>query len=85
MGQMYAWAAPEYLLDCMSLEQVFFYYEKGLEFEELRAKLLIATLGDAMDPKNKSASKSTSDQTPDKEAFYEHYGDQIQRPDRGGE
>ncbi len=89
MGQMYAWATPEYLLDAMSLEQVFHYFERGVEFEEMRARLLVATLGEAMDPQRKAGGTATTtgDQTPDKAAFYEHYGDRIVRPggSKGGE
>jgi len=29
MGMIYAWASPEYLLNKMSLEEIFFYFDWG--------------------------------------------------------
>ena len=87
MGQMYPWATPEHLLDRMSLEEVFFYYEQGLKFEEYRATLIISKLGEALDdkPKKQAPSPQQSDK-PDKAKFYKHYGDKIKRPSpEGGE
>lgn len=81
MGQMYAWATPEYMLDKMTLEEVFFYYEQGINFEEIKAELVVAKLGEALEGKKKN--KQTNDK-PDKQKFYEYYGDSIERPDKGG-
>ncbi|MFW5981528.1 MAG: hypothetical protein ACOCRU_03015 [bacterium] len=30
MGMMFSWASPEYLLNKMTLEQIFMYYDHGL-------------------------------------------------------
>jgi len=87
MGQMFAWAAPEYLLDSLSLEEVFFYYSEGLKFEEYRAGLIIHKLDEALDEKKqKQQAPSPKSDKPDKKAFYKKYGDKIKRPDpEGGE
>lgn len=31
MGMMYAWASPDYMLDAMSLDLIFMYYDYGVE------------------------------------------------------
>lgn len=80
---MYAWATPEYLLDKMTLEEVFFYYEKGVQFEEFKAQLMIAKLAEALGGKKK-VDKGRKE-GPDKDAFYRHYGDKIERPGKGGD
>ena len=85
MGQMYAWATPKYLLDHMSIEEVFYYYDNGIEFEELKARLLINKLGEAMEDPKKKKEKSPRPDKPDKEAFYKRHGDKIERPGKGGE
>ena len=84
---MFAWATPEYLFDHMSLEEVFFYYQEGLKFEEYRAGLIIHKLGEALDDKPKQqASPPQQSDRPDKAKFYKHYGDKIKRPSpEGGE
>ena len=84
MGQMYAWAMPEYLLDQMTLEEVFYFYEQGMKFEEYRAQLIISKLGEALDGNKKKQNPKNTDK-PDKQAFYKHYGDKIERPGKGGE
>ena len=77
LGQMFAWATPEHLLDYMSIEEVFYYYDTGLMFEDFKAKLLIANIADALrDKKTQPPRKSDK---PDKAKFYQHYGDQIER------
>jgi len=86
MGQMFAWAEPEYLLDYKSLEEVFFYYGEGLKFEEYRAGLIIHKLDEALDEsKQKKMAPSPRSDKPDKKAFYRHYGDKIKRPPKEGE
>lgn len=82
MGLMYAWATPKYLLDYMTLEEVFFYYEKGADFEELKAELLVSKIAEALEGKK---NKKKDPEKPDKEKFYQYYGDYIKRPDKGGE
>ena len=82
---MFAWATPEYLLDYMTLEEVFFYYDSGMEMEEVRASLIIQKLGEALEePKNEKPSPKQGDK-PDKKAFYKRHGDKIKRPDKGGD
>ncbi len=81
---MYAWARPDYLLDHMSIEEVFMYYDYGAEFEEIRAAILIGKLGEAMDGKKTVRRRGPRSDKPDKAEFYKHYGDRIKRP-KGGE
>jgi len=86
MGQMFAWATPDFLLDYMTLEEVIFYYNQGLEFEEMRASLIISKLAEALDDKKKQKKPPRLNrEAPDKAAFYKHYGDKIERPGKGGE
>ena len=84
---MYSWASPEYLLDRMSLEEVFFYYEQGMRFEEFRAALIIAKLGEALtdERQKKPSPRKPENDKPDKAAFYERHGDKIKRPPKDGE
>ena len=44
LGAMYAWARPDYLLDHMSIDELYMYLDYGLEFEEYRASLIIGKL-----------------------------------------
>ena len=86
MGQMYAWATPGYLLDHMSIEEIFYYYDKGVEFEKLRAQFVIEKLGEALEEtKDKKPPPKKSGDKPDKRAFYKRHGDKIKRPNKGGE
>jgi hypothetical protein len=39
MGAMYAWATPDYLMDETTLDQLLIYYDEGLKFLELKAKI----------------------------------------------
>lgn len=77
MGMMFAWATPNYLLDYMSIEEVFYYYDKGLQFEEFRAKLRAGWIGELFNEK-KGSTPPRSDK-PDKKKFNQIYGDQIER------
>lgn len=81
---MFAWATPEYMLDHMSLEQIFMYYDYGLEHEENKANILVSRIAvgffGAEDTRPK---KKEYVDTPDKEAFYKQYGDKIKRPEGG--
>lgn len=82
---MYAWATPDHLLDHMSLEQILLYYDYGLEHEEIKSNILVNRIavglfGVKEPPKKK---KRNYDDTPDKQAFYDRYGDQIKRPEGG--
>ncbi len=80
MGSMYSWATPEYLLNNMSIEQIMMYYNYGLEFEKHKSIILINQLAigllGAEEPKKK---KKDYNPNPDKEKFYEKYGDVIKR------
>ncbi len=58
---MFAWAKPDYLLDCMSLDQIVFYYNKGWEAKQTEAKVHWGTYGmlmsgDKNEPQNKKSS-----------------------------
>ncbi|MDP2217405.1 MAG: hypothetical protein Q8J68_08975 [Methanolobus sp.] len=78
---MYAWAAPEYILDQMSMEQVMMYYEKGVKAVELQAKVFWSVLGQAMSGESGSESEKVSDNSdkPDLKRFHEIYGNVIKR------
>ncbi|WP_284037463.1 hypothetical protein [Neobacillus sp. 114] len=86
MGSMYAWATPEYLLDCMSLDAVLMYYDYGLEHEEIKSNILVSRIAVGLFGAKEPPKKKKKDyaETPDKEAFYKHYGDRIKRPEKGG-
>lgn len=78
LGAMYAWATPEYLLDYLSIDEVFFYYDKGLLFEQFKSRLLVNEISEALqDPKDKKPPRNKSDK-PDKKAFYKKYP--VERP-----
>jgi hypothetical protein len=83
MGSMYAWATMDYLLKRMSIEQIFMYYDYGMEFEENKANILVNRIAvgffGAKEPPKK-VQRDYND-TPDKEAFYKQYGDKIKRPE----
>ncbi len=89
MGRMYAWATPEYLLDYMSLEEVFYYYDEGIAIErqiaENRAYEIIEKLSIALGGKKQRAKKGPKSDKPDIESFNKYYGDQIERPEKGGD
>lgn len=80
---MYAWATPEYLLDHMSLEQIFMYYDYGVEYEENKANILVNRIAVGLFGAKEEPKKQQKDynDTPDKEAFYKQYGDRIKRPE----
>ena len=85
---MYAWATPDFLLDHMSIDQILMYYDYGLEYEENKANILVNRLavgffGVEEKPKKKK-QETDYDETPDRKAFYEKYGDKIKRPEKGG-
>jgi len=82
---MYAWAAPDFMLDHMTLEEVFFYYVEGIMFESLKAQMIIAKLAEAMEDPNKKKQSSPRSDKPDKAAFYRRHGDKIKRPPKEGE
>lgn len=78
MGNMYAWATPEYLLDHMTIEQIFMYYRYGLDYEKNKATILTNQIAvglfGAEEPKQRDYNPE-----PDKKAFYDRYGDIIKR------
>lgn len=75
---MYAWASREYMLDHMTWLEILMYYEKGIAFEETKAKILLSTFGKAMSRSNETESKADKeDQTFDRTAFYARYGHMI--------
>lgn len=81
---MYAWATPDYLLDHMSLVQILMYYDYGIEHEKNKSRILVGQLAvglfGAEEEKPKSKPKTQADEKPDREAFYQAYGDKIKRP-----
>ncbi len=83
---IYGWT-PDYVLERLTLEQAYLYLDYGLEYEEARASLLVAKIGQAMDGQmsqiHKAGRRKHNDR-PDKKAFYQRYGDRIKRPDGGG-
>ena len=86
MGSMYAWATPNFMLDYMSLEEVFFYYVEGVSFEGTRAQMIINKLAEALeDPKKKKQAVPLPSDRPDKKAFYKRHGSKIKRPPKEGE
>ena len=74
MGSMYGWATPDYLLNHMTIEQIFLYYDYGIEFEEHKINLLLAKVNEALG--GKKLPKRNQSQEPDKAAFKKAYGDQ---------
>lgn len=79
---MYSWASREYMLDHMTWLDVMMYYEEGIKFEETKAKILIATYANALNPDHETKSKKVEDvedQTPDRAAFHALYGSKIKR------
>jgi len=77
---MFAWATPEYLLDHMSIEEVFYYYDQGVQCEDWRAALYAKWIGKLFeDKKQAKPPRGKNPDKPDKKEFYRHYGDQIER------
>lgn len=86
VGSMYAWATPDYMLDHMSLEQVLMYYDYGVEFEENKATILTNRIAVGLfgaKEKPKTRVRDRYNDKPDKQKFYELYGDRIKRPEGG--
>ena len=74
-----------YILDSLTLEQVVMLYDYGIEFEELKASILINKLAELLVGK-KSKDKSKKDNgedKPDKAEFYRRYGKRIKKVKRG--
>lgn len=79
---MYAWATPDYLLKHMSIEQIFMYYDYGIEHETNKANILVNRIAVGFfGVEEKKPVIRDYNPTPDKSAFYERYGDKIKRPD----
>lgn len=78
LGNMYAWATPDFLLDYMSIEQILMYYDYGLEYEKNKATILTNQIAvglfGAEEPKKRDYNPK-----PDKKAFYDKYGNVIKR------
>ena len=70
----------EYVLDSLSLEQVLMFYDYGLDFEDLKANILINKLAELLvGKKSKKGKKKSENQKPDKAEFYRRYGKKIKR------
>ena len=59
------------------------YLDYGLEFEEIRAALIIQKLNEALGGKKVARKKGPDSDKPDKEKFYKYYSDKIKRPEGG--
>ncbi|MFS0820756.1 hypothetical protein [Bacillus sp. 1P02SD] len=82
MGSMYAWATPDHLLNNMSIEQILMYYDYGIEHETNKANILVNRIAVGLfGVEDKNPKKRDYNDSPDKEAFYKHYGDRIKRPE----
>jgi hypothetical protein len=76
---MYGYELP-YILDHLTLEQVVMLYDYGIEFEELKAGILIGKLSELLvGNKSKSKVKDQSNDKPDKAEFYRRYGKRIKK------
>lgn len=88
MGAMYAWATPDYLLDHMSIEQVFYFYDQGIkcrrEAADEQAIIILNRTAEMLTGKKQQSKKGPGSDKPDKAAFYKHYADQIERPEQKG-
>lgn len=82
---MYAWATPDHLLNHMSLEQILLYYDYGLEHEEIKSNILVNRIAVGLFgvKETRKTKRRNYDDTPDKQAFYDRYGDKIKRPEGG--
>lgn len=80
---MYAWASREYMLDHMTWPEILMYYDRGIGFEEHKARILIGTYAQALNPdhetEHKKVSQDTDNQKPDRAAFHARYGNNIKR------
>ena len=84
MGSMYAWATPDYLLKRMSIEQIFMYYDHGVEFEKHKSNILVSRIAVGLFGVKEEPKKQVNnryDDKPDRAAFYKAYGDKIKRPE----
>ena len=59
------------------------YLDYGIEFEEIKAALLISKINDALGGKKQERKRGPANDKPDKKEFYKHYGDKIKRPEGG--
>lgn len=67
---MYAWASREYMLDCMTWEEILMYYENGIGVEETKAKVWISTYARALNHEAKTETIPPVENTePDKAGF----------------
>ena len=58
------------------------YLDYGMEFEELKASMLVAKIGQALDGKMEPLRDNRRRDNPDKRSFYAKYGNKIKRPGR---
>jgi len=77
---MYGYELP-YILDHLTLEQTVMLYDYGIEFEELKASILISKLSELLvGKKSKTKPKEDiGDDKPDKVEFYRRYGKRIKK------
>jgi len=73
----------EYVLDNLSLDQIIMLYDYGLEFEEIKATILLNKYGEALSGKKSSRVESTGD-SPDIKKFKKLYGNKIKQGKKHG-
>lgn len=76
--------SEEYLLDERTLEEVLFYYDDGIDFEFLKADILIAKLAEAITGRKIIKDKRFIDigTKPDLKKFNRIYSNKIIKPKR---
>jgi hypothetical protein len=62
LGQMYAWATPDYLLNHMSLDQWAAYHRLGWDARKTDAQIFWGVLGEAISGDDKTKVKSGLDE-----------------------
>lgn len=76
--------SEEFLLDYKSLDDVLEYYDDGLDFEDLKAEILLSKISEALTGKKtrlrKKRDKRSISDKPDLKKFHALYGNKIKKP-----
>jgi len=75
----------DYILDSLSLEQLVMLYDYGIEFENIKAVILVNKIAEALSGKHKKNTKNIANSISDKpnlKKFNRLYGDRIKRPNK---
>jgi hypothetical protein len=75
---VYSWT-QEYLLNVLSIEQVFMYYDYAIDFNYNNAFMNAAAVWGKLEPR-----KKPGDNKPDKEGIKKAFGDKVKRPEGEG-